>query len=302
MNHMAQDNDDSKRPISTDELLNYLWMLMAMPKLPEGSEMSERIGEEDVTLRKIIRYLMDLRDLSGALSKGDLDKLVYSKGYMLSNLKALQSNLRHLTWQTKKIADGDFTQKVDFLGEFSDSFNEMTAKLKSYSERLKFQANIDQLTQLPNRHFLMPFLSKCFDRFRRDGEDFSVLIMDIDHFKKVNDTYGHIAGDKVLTHLSELLNGKFRSSDVFTRYGGEEFLAVLINTQMDDALIIAERARQAVESAIIHIADDQSISVSVSIGVSQTMPDDPDFYAIIKRSDEALYAAKNGGRNQVTVL
>jgi len=291
----------NEKVFSTDDILEFLWVLLTIPNPVNDIRLSEKY-RGDEAFQKITDYLLDLRELSNALSRGDLEKLVYSKGYILSNLKALQSNLRHMTWQTEKIAEGDFSQKIDFLGKFSESFNKMTEELQNFSERLTTQATVDQLTQLPNRHFLMPFLSKCFERFLRDREDFTVMIVDIDHFKKVNDRYGHDAGDKVLADLSRLLNAKFRSSDVFTRYGGEEFLAVLINTNIEAAKIVAERVRKAAGDTPIYLSDDVSISITVSVGISQTESSDLHYDSIIKRSDTALYTAKSNGRNQVVAM
>ena len=301
MSSSTPDDEKTENIYSAEEIINYLWMLLAIPKIPDYEELLERY-RDDEALQKIMKYLLDLRELSNALSKGDLEKLVYSKGYILSNLKSLQSNLRHLTWQTERIAEGDFSQRIDFLGEFSESFNRMTAELKTYNERLTQQATIDQLTQLPNRSFLMPFLSQCFNKFLRDHEDFAVMLLDIDHFKDVNDTYGHDAGDKVLIQLSKMLSEKFRSSDVFSRYGGEEFIAVLVDTNIIGAKIIAERALKTIKDARFVLSDDLSISVTVSIGISQTEGGDSHYEQIIKRSDDALYLAKKNGRNQIAAL
>jgi len=285
---------------STKEILEVLWVLLSASKLPDDMPIID-LCEEDELLRKIVSALFDLRELCITLSRGELDKLVYSKGYILSGLKSLQSNLRHLTWQTRKVAEGDFSQKVDFLGEFSESFNEMTAKLQKYEEQLKSQANYDQLTHLSNRYFLMQFLSTHFDKFRRDHDVFSVLLLDIDHFKAVNDTYGHGDGDKVLFQVSEILRSAFRSSDVLSRYGGEEFLIVLLSTDVQIAQVIAERVRRTIQETKFRISDNIIINITVSIGVSQAEASDERFEAIIKRSDDALYMAKNNGRNQVMI-
>ena len=301
MSSLTPDVENTEKGYSADEILNALWTLLALPKSSDFEELFERY-RDDEALQKIMRYLLDLRELSNALSKGDLEKLVYSKGYILSNLKALQSNLRHLTWQTEKIAEGDFSQRIDFLGEFSESFNRMTAELRDYNERLTHQATIDQLTQLPNRSFLMPFLSQCFNKYMRDHEDFAVLLIDIDLFKNINDSYGHDAGDMVLVQLSRILSEKFRSSDVFSRYGGEEFLAVLIDTNVEGAKIIAERLLKTVRNAAFNLPGDLCVSITISIGISQTKADDSHYESIIKRSDMALYIAKENGRNQVAAL
>jgi GGDEF domain-containing protein len=221
-----------------DEALRMVWTLLTHPKLLAESETSE-FAEKYEIFNKIVKSIADIRDISFALSKGEVNRFVDTRGFIISNLKALQSNLRHLTWQTKKIADGDFTQRVDFLGDFSESFNEMTLKLKHYNDELTKLANFDPLTQIPNRLSLNHFLSQAFERFVESRELFSILMLDIDFFKKVNDTYGHDAGDKVLVSMSALVKHQFRSSDMFARYGGEEFMAVMTNCGSD----IAEKKR-----------------------------------------------------------
>jgi signal transduction histidine kinase len=123
--------------IRTDnELIEFLYTLITAPVLPADIALGESLRENEV-FKKLYASLMDLRTLTTALSKGDLQQFVYSKGFLLSNLKAFQSNLRHLTWQTKQVANGDFSQRVDFLGDFSTSFNEMTVKLRDSSKRLE---------------------------------------------------------------------------------------------------------------------------------------------------------------------
>ncbi|MDR1893230.1 MAG: cell wall metabolism sensor histidine kinase WalK, partial [Spirochaetales bacterium] len=107
------------------------------------------VWSQDPKFLDLLAFIKDLRELSFALSRGNLQKFVASRGFILSNLKALQSNLRHLTWQAQRVADGDFSQKVDYLGEFSASFNEMTEKLKEAKAQLTAIASVDTLTQVP---------------------------------------------------------------------------------------------------------------------------------------------------------
>ena len=287
-----------------DEMIQYLWNMLTSFDAPQNAKLNALFAEHEM-FNRLMRFLIDLRELSFSLSQGDLDKMVFSKGYVLSSLKALQANLRHLTWQTKKIAEGDFTQKVDFQGDFSTSFNEMTTKLESYHEQLSTLANYDQLTLIPNRRFLHAFLANSFARFQRDQESFLVAMFDIDFFKNINDTYGHDAGDKVLVQMSEILSKTVRASDIFARYGGEEFVAVLIHTDMLGARVIAERALHSVREAnfdIGEMGEKKTVKITVSIGISQVRQGDADYNAVVKRSDQALYRAKRNGRNQIVVV
>ncbi len=283
------------------EVIALFRTLLTVADLPEDLVVDKALLE-DPEFKKLYAYILDLRELSEALCKGDLKKFVFSKGYILSSLKALQSNLRHLTWQTQKIAEGDFSHRVDFLGDFSDSFNEMTRKLRDSSIQLHRLASVDVLTRVPNRLALEQFLTDSFCKARLENTPLCVLMIDIDFFKAVNDTYGHIVGDKVLVKISKILHQQFRMSDIFARYGGEEFVAGLPGTNLDAAIRIAQRARAAVEASPLELDDFPPLDVTVSIGVSEIKEEDIEYTDIIRRSDEALYQAKREGRNRVCMV
>jgi diguanylate cyclase (GGDEF)-like protein len=269
-------------------------------KVPDDPDIDPDLaGNPNFT--KLRQFLEDLRSLSYALSKGDLQKFAYSKGFVLSNLKALQANLRHLTWQTKQVAEGDFSQRVEFLGEFSDSFNEMTAKLEESTEALIQLANLDFLTQLPNRRTAMRNLEQIHALFKRHGRPYCIAMFDIDHFKSVNDTHGHDAGDRVLQGMSEAMSGLFRETDIFARFGGEEFIAILPETDTVGAVTLAEKVRVVLASTAIELPNGTALYKTVSIGVAEASASDNDASKIIIRSDKALYEAKASGRNKVCV-
>jgi diguanylate cyclase (GGDEF)-like protein len=223
---------------------------------------------------------------------------VSGKGFIFSNMKAVQANLRHLTWQAKQVAEGDFSQKVEFLGEFSTSFNEMAAKLQGVKEELEHLAYFDVLMQIPNRRSAIQYLEQFFNIYKRNNRMFSILILDIDYFKLFNDTYGHDTGDKVLKQTSQTAKNVFRESDIFCRLGGEEFIAILPETTLEGAAMIAERVRTTVMNAPIGLEGEKSLNCTVSIGISQVLPGDEDYSAVMARSDEALYQAKKDGRNK----
>lgn len=156
----------------------------------------------------------------------------------------------------------------------------------------------DGLTQLFNRKYLEDSLRSEFTRVRRYGGQLSILLIDIDFFKDINDTYGHPTGDAVLIHLSGILTENLRASDVAGRYGGEEFAIVLPQTDTPGALTVTERIRTRIASAPVE-HDDDIVNFTISIGVS-TLDDavaDPE--ALIKNADLALYRAKENGRDQI---
>lgn len=283
------------------KFIQLLLTLLCSARLPEELPIEAEL-RNDPDFQKLYNYILSLRELSAALHGGDLQRLVSGKGFILANLKALQSNLRHLSWQTKKVAEGDFSHKVDFLGEFSDAFNEMTARLRDTNSQLVRLASEDTLTQVFNRLALDRFLSAAFAEAREQERALSVLLFDIDHFKKVNDSFGHHAGDQVLIQISQVLKKQFRSADMLARYGGEEFIAVLPETGTKQAVVIGTRALNAVRKAVVQMDAAQTLSVTVSIGVSEIRTEDTSYEELLKRCDRALYEAKNSGRNRLCVL
>ncbi len=241
-----------------------------------------------------------------ALSRGELDyEAPRGQMALLHCAKNLQANLRHLTWKTQQVAKGDFSQRVDFMGEFSKSFNMMVEVLAANREELlrknqelETVSQTDPLTGLLNRRGVGEYLRRETHRTKRSKRPFAVMIADIDHFKQVNDAYGHDAGDAVLVEVARILQGHARGGDLCARWGGEEFLTVLVETDLPQAVAVAERVRLNVASAgIFH--NGASIPVTISAGVSiYHENEDEDVAACIKRGDVCMYRAKESGRNQ----
>ena len=166
-------------------------------------------------------------------------------------------------------------------------------------DRLQRLAALDPLTSLYNRRFGMARLHEEFGRAVRVTAPLGVLMFDIDHFKQVNDIYGHLAGDRVLVRVAKLARTVMRDGDVIVRYGGEEFLAILPGASRNDLYNVGERLRRMIEDAAV--ADgEQTIRVTVSIGATAYPEvDAEDETALVKQADKALYAAKESGRNRV---
>jgi diguanylate cyclase (GGDEF)-like protein len=168
-------------------------------------------------------------------------------------------------------------------------------------EELRDRANKDLLTMLPNRPAIVTALEQELSRCHRDNRTVGIILLDIDHFKKINDSYGHFAGDAVLREAAARLRGNMRTYDQVGRYGGEEFLVVLPNCDLEQATNQAERMRQRLHATTM-IVDGVEMRVSASFGVtvsdgSERTPD-----AFVRIADEALYRAKANGRNCVTSL
>ncbi len=265
--------------------------------LPDELDGNAELGE-------LLNELADLYRFTLAVSQGDLEQAPLSaRGSMAGALKNLDAALRHLTWQTQRVAAGDFTQRVDFMGEFSEAFNTMVKKLDEARAELEAQkvqleklATTDALTAAYNRRKLNELTLAELERVRRYGRPLSLFILDIDHFKRVNDTYGHEAGDQVLVTLAGLLRAGIRATDSLARWGGEEFVVLSPGVTADGEAQLAERLRAA---AAAH--DHASVgTVTASFGVAEHSPGEtPD--ELFARADRALYRAKDGGRNRVEV-
>ena len=170
-----------------------------------------------------------------------------------------------------------------------------------YSLDETFQESItDPLTGLYNRHYLDTVMERELALFKRHGRMFSLMIMDLDNFKSINDNLGHLSGDQVLSGAARILKDEIRTSDLAVRYGGDEFIVIFSDTKEDQAIIIAQRIRTEVEKQKLIAGKDQK--VSVSIGITQASEHDSTGENIIKRADDALYQAKRAGKNRVVSL
>ncbi|RLJ71193.1 diguanylate cyclase (GGDEF)-like protein [Hydrogenivirga caldilitoris] len=166
--------------------------------------------------------------------------------------------------------------------------------LKQKEKELKELALRDPLTGLPNRRILMDFLGFEINRANRKGTPLSIAFVDIDDFKQINDTYGHLVGDRVLKALSGILKKNLRSTDLVGRYGGEEFLIIMPETDLKTAVKVMERLRKRIEETHFEPVG----RVSVSIGITELRAGD-DMNSVLGRADEKLYQAKREGKNRV---
>ncbi len=435
--------------------------------------MGQPVGEDlPAEWLALVEELAELRQFARDLSKGDLSGQLTVKGPLAGSLKALQANLRHLTWQVQQVAQGDYSQQVEFMGEFSAAFRKMTESLRearaeehdqrilaealrdtaaalnsalgldevidiimthvgqvvphdtldiflvdeqnvarvvrcsgyeaigpglkeqvlalrlpvdttsnlkrmaqsgkpnliedlrksdwvhrldiswarSYLgapirvegkpvgflsllskrpgfftpehadrlmtfanqtavalqkvrqiERLHLLATTDVLTGLANRRHFLERAEHEFERSRRYFDPITALMFDVDHFKQVNDSFGHAAGDAVLAQMAEVCVAALRKIDLIGRYGGEEFAAVLPQTGLEDARKAANRLAQAVgERAFMF--NGQEVRVTVSVGVAEMLGAGDTLARLLDRADQAMYRAKQAGRNQVMVF
>ena len=266
--------------------------------------------EANMELGALLDDLVELYDFTLAISKGDLEQPLSLRGSLAGSLKNLDAALRHLTYQTQRVAAGDFTQRVDFMGEFSEAYNSMvvaldkartelgerTELLQAQTAKLEELATTDALTGAFNRRKFNGLILAEIARVRRYEHPLSLLILDIDHFKRINDTHGHEAGDEVLVVLAGLIRAGIRATDSLARWGGEEFVVLSPEVTVEEAMGLAERLRSAAGASKYSFAG----TVTVSLGVAQHRAGEtPD--ELFARADEALYRAKEDGRDRVEV-
>jgi len=165
---------------------------------------------------------------------------------------------------------------------------------------LENEASVDPLTKLPNRRFFQRAADRCAEEAGSKRIPFSVIMLDIDHFKKINDTWGHSAGDTVLAKVADTIREAIRKTDIAARYGGEEIAVLLPRTNRRDAFDVAEKIRRQVEAGSA-IVNGEEIKVTVSLGVASAEAHVHDFQAALKDADTALYRAKSAGRNRCEI-
>jgi len=222
--------------------------------------------------------------------------------YMVS--QSILLPLSRLTQAAAAVAEGNLnvcleTDNQDELGFTMAVFNDMVKHLRVSKENLERISITDSLTGLYNRKYLMDSLALQFSRYQRRGSRFSILMLDVDHFKQINDRWGHLAGDAALRQIGIIFRSVLRNIDIAGRYGGEEFLIILEQVGERQALETAERVRSVIEKSEL-LYDGLVIRFSVSVGVATVAESSEDTpTSLIQRADRSLYLAKQRGRNQV---
>jgi diguanylate cyclase (GGDEF)-like protein len=169
---------------------------------------------------------------------------------------------------------------------------------RRYHEEIYRMAIFDGLTNIHNKRYFMEFLEREHQRAVRHGRPLSLLMIDVDHFKSVNDDHGHINGDRLLRQVASRARGFVRRDECFARYGGEEFGMILPETGHKGSKALAEKVRRVICDTPMELQDGGSVSISISVGGAE-LSDGDSIFGFIGRADEALYAAKTGGRNRV---
>lgn len=171
-------------------------------------------------------------------------------------------------------------------------------ELERKNLNLQYLATVDQLTGMNNRRNFMSYLDSIFKTVKEHHGVFSLLMVDVDRFKTINDQYGHIAGDIALKEVAAVIRQSVRESDYCARYGGEEFSVILPNTGENSALVVADKIRSNVEKHFFDIGTEIKLQITVSIGISTYNPKSPTTDVLLKKADIALYRSKENGRNR----
>lgn len=321
--------------VAVEAIVNHVKSLLFDAKPPAlAPELAELDG-----MTNIHDYLIELRTLLDDYAKGDFSRNIHLRGVVAGRLKAFQANILHLVWQVQQVARGDFSQKVEYLGELSTSFNSMVEQLDealttlkrkeeeltkltsmleqevelrgaalkelSASEaRFRYLAEHDPLTGVLNRRSFFDLATIELEKSAKKGLNCCLAIMDIDHFKLFNDTYGHIEGDAAIRHVIRISEDVLRREDFIGRYGGEEFVFLFSRANLQVGLNVAERIRGGIERTP-YLIDGTQVDITVSIGLVETTPqnflphDNRYLPFVLGVADSALYEAKHNGRNQV---
>lgn len=262
----------------------------------------------------LYQELIALRDLSSSLARGRLHHTCTLPGHVLEELTAFQRHLREIALEAQRIAGGSFSQEFDLLGNFHDSLNGLLQKihdvlteLQATSEQYKHLARVDTLTGALNRRGFEEEVLREMERTQRARSSFAILAADLDHFKKINDTYGHSAGDAVLCAFVTCLHATLRETDRVGRLGGEEFFILLPEATPECMGEVAERIRETVETLtiqyggkIIHITSSFGFVTASWKNVAEAKNKTAFFKKLIEYSDMALYDSKQRGRNRVS--
>ena len=276
---------------------------------PQWSDESIADIPEDTPFGRLCRNLAEIRAHVQALSRGKLDRGNKARGFIAGSLKETEANLRHLTWQMERVSQGDYSQSVAFMGDFSRAFNKMSREMHNRSEELsrlleryRLSTDEDMLTGLLNRR---TFLEQALSELRRAKEartPFCLALADIDLFRNINNHFGHANGDRVLQLFASRLRETARLEDLCCRFGGDKFLVFMPGAGREEGARLAERLWRSCT------LDTQSgLTVTASFGVS--FVDVPEllasFHAVtalehaIQLANRRLAQAKREGRNRI---
>ncbi len=296
-----------------------------------GSEMIKRVVDEqltsskpwdDATTERIFQQLFSaeanlnwyrfnerLAEQIKAMSEGLLEETSSTADVANQTSRRINTAIKEAAklYEIKEVAAwlkeviGEISQVEDVSRSLGLSLSEKNAEIEdiiSTLNEVEFLALTDELTQLANRRAWDARIEEAFNKFIDEGRPSCVIMVDLDDFKKLNDTYGHLVGDRALKEVALALMGRLRGEDLAARYGGEEFACLLADTELDKGVIVAEQLRLRLEMTNFTVRG-EPVLITASFGVAKFMPQDASPQAVVGRADQALYLAKSKGKNQV---
>ena len=273
-------------------LRNLTGQLAEVQGFVEASQKDEKVSGEAVTLSNDIHQ--DVQEIQQAvLASKDLNQLKNNVSSQLLNIVKSVDLFKQKEEDREKRLHERYLQMNTRL----EQMEEQTQHMKVHVEAERQKAMTDALTSLPNRAGYDERVSAEFDRWTRYNHSFSLAVADLDLFKRINDTYGHQAGDKVLRLISSILSKQCRSTDFVSRYGGEEFVILMPGTSAEQAALAVDKIRKAVEKSPFNFHG-QPVQITLSLGVAEVRKDDS-VEGLFSRADKALYKAKKLGRNRI---
>jgi diguanylate cyclase (GGDEF)-like protein len=218
----------------------------------------------------------------------------------VSSLYSKSKYSEYLGLEMIKEKNSELTEKNREIEIQKETLKKMNSYLEEKNEQLFLHSTVDPLTKTYSRRYFSELFSKELTKSKRHPLPLCCIIFDIDHFKKINDNYGHLAGDYILQAISKVIHGKIRNEDIFGRYGGDEFLIALPETDLKAGVIVAEKIRKTISEETF-IFSETGIKVTLSMGISAVDDSVDTTEAVINNSDSALYVAKRKGRNRVEI-
>nr|WP_281358319.1 sensor domain-containing diguanylate cyclase [Pseudoalteromonas caenipelagi] len=221
--------------------------------------------------------------------------------------RSLLTSMDKLTEGASKFANGDTHHSINIgipieIASVAHTFNSMKNKISEQHKTLELMANVDGLTGLLNRRKFDELIAQELISATHNSDSLSVILADIDHFKRFNDTYGHQGGDEALKQVANTLKSSIRDIDKACRYGGEEFIVLLPQCNNKEAMAIAERLRSSIEELTLNLGQNQTSSLTASFGIATYPVSAKKPEQLVNCADQALYKAKNSGRNRVSTI
>ena len=288
-------------PENLETKTRILWLADRMSSVYHGSRCAEKIKDINRTLGRIYGFSEeDTNRLIDAVAGKSAEILSYFE-IDAGNMKPYSQLLLEANEELGKL-NVSYEQLILELKRSKETAENLAVELQTANKKLRHLATKDGLTGLFNHRYFQEALDKEISRTVRYQKPLTLILFDIDHFKKVNDTHGHPAGDAVLKVISAIMLKTVRESDLVARYGGEEFAAILPETDLQGGAILAERLRRAVEAVDIP-ADGQSIKVTISLGVTtyNLSSGSTGKAALVTAADKGLYHSKESGRNKLSI-